>query len=1279
MQSTAWDSGVYRIGDDIQVTVTFSENVTVTGSPQLELAVGSNNRTASYDSTDGTKVVFSYTVAEGDTDSDGITIGANKLTLNSGSIKDGADNDANLAHSALAAQDGHKVDGVRPRLQSLYFAASSGGSDGAYSANETLIIVARFRTSDGLIRGSVSGPPQVKLDLTGKEKAASWDYSLRFNDQRKYVAYFGYVVQNGDLDRNGPAISANSVNLNGGFIRDSAGNDAVLTHSAVTGSTDFIVDAVAPTVSSIAITSDPGDDNTYGTGDKIEVTVTFSENMTLPSSIVCSPDVVYCKAELELNIGGTAKTADYQSHTGADVIFAYTVQAGDTDDNGVSIDANKLTGQRIMDAAGKNGEGINDADLSHTGVADDVGHKVLTTSQSNMASTDASLSALTLSDVDFGTFASDTASYTAQVANSVAQTTVTPTVNHSGAGYVMKLDGVTDADDVIDLSVGSNVITIEVTAEDGQTTMTYKVMVTRAAPSTDATLKSLALSGIDIGGGLGDPEYIQTQTSFTANIYHSVSQTTVTPRVNNSGASYVIKLGGVTDADGVFSLAVGSNVITVEVTAADGQTTKTYTATVNRASASAPTTGELSTDDPRVNFHTIHYSHSSVTLSVSFPRNRGIIGVVTQRYEHDGDSFVSAGVDGRYQKSFDDDLGGDSLSWSFVEADPDSLYKWVVTMLNSQNATVIETSLEVRTPPEPGSTVLSSDATLSNLTLSGIDIEAEDRTFVGPGFHPGVTNYVGSAANSLTETTLTPTVNHAGASYVIKLGGVTDADGTVPLAVGSNAITVEVTAENRQTTRTYTVTVARATSGGGGPTPPQASSDASLSGLALSGVDFGTFASQTTSYTAQVANSVSQTTVTPTVNHSGASYVIKLGGVAVADGVIELGVGSNVITVEVTAEDDSTSRTYTVTVARAAPPSTDATLSALTLSGVDFGTFASDTTSYTAQVANSVSQTTVTPTVNHSGASYVIKLGGVADADGVIELGVGSNVITIEVTAEDRQTTRTYTVTVTRATSGDGPPTPPQASSDASLSGLTLSGVDFGTFASETTSYTAQVANSVSQTTVTPTVNHSGASYVIKLGGVEDADGEISLEVGSNGITIEVTAEDDSTSRTYTVTVARAAPPSTDATLSALTLSGVDFGTFDSTTTSYTAQVANSVSQTTVTPTVNESGASYVIKLGGVADADGVIALSVGSNVVTVVVTAEDGSATQTYTVTVTREGLSTEETGAEREQRLIGQYDTDGDIAIDLGELFTAIDDYFDQLLSIEELFVVIDLYFSG
>ena len=100
-------------------------------------------------------------------------------------------------------------------------------------------------------------------------------------------------------------------------------------------------------------------------------------------------------------------------------------------------------------------------------------------------------------------------------------------------------------------------------------------------------------------------------------------------------------------------------------------------------------------------------------------------------------------------------------------------------------------------------------------------------------------------------------------------------------------------------------------------------------------------------------------------------------------------------------------------------------------------------------------------------------------------------------------------------------PTPVSLSTDATLSGLTLSEVDFGTFSSGTESYTASVAYSVSQTTVTPILSDSEASYVIKLGGVTDADSTVSLSVGANVITIEVTAEDGTTSKTYTVTVTK--------------------------------------------------------------------------------------------------------------------------------------------------------------
>ena len=158
------------------------------------------------------------------------------------------------------------------------------------------------------------------------------------------------------------------------------------------------------------------------------------------------------------------------------------------------------------------------------------------------------------------------------------------------------------------------------------------------------------------------------------------------------------------------------------------------------------------------------------------------------------------------------------------------------------------------------------------------------------------------------------------------------------------------------------------------------------------------------------------------------------------------------INVRVTFTDDAgneesliSAQTNTVTVKRAAPPSTDATLSALTLSGIDFGTFNSRTTSYTAQVTNSVSQTTVTPTVNHSGASYFIKLDGVTDADGVISLSVGSNIITVEVTAEDDNTTQTYTIAVTiTVTAVNNAPEFVVATAERSMAENTAAGVDIG-------------------------------------------------------------------------------------------------------------------------------------------------------------------------------------------------------------------------------------------
>jgi len=107
--------------------------------------------------------------------------------------------------------------------------------------------------------------------------------------------------------------------------------------------------------------------------------------------------------------------------------------------------------------------------------------------------------------------------------------------------------------------------------------------------------------------------------------------------------------------------------------------------------------------------------------------------------------------------------------------------------------------------------------------------------------------------------------------------------------------------------------------------------------------------------------------------------------------------------------------------------------------------------------------------------------------------------------------------------------------------------------------------------------------------------------------------------------VIQAAPASSNADLSALALSsGTLSPTFDSATASYTASVANSVATGyTVTPTTSDSKALFVQYLGSTGTTAFIGALAVGANIIRTVVTAEDGTTTKTYTVTVTRAAAS--------------------------------------------------------
>jgi hypothetical protein len=152
--------------------MTFSETVTVTGSPQIPIQ-GLTSKFFTYYSGSGTKVLdFNYVIADGDLDSDGVAITSNTLALNGGSIKDLALNDASLNHIGMSAASTFAVDGVTPTVSSV--ATSSSGQTVVITLSETqstnALTSSLFVITVGGLRDTVTAVtqsgPRITLTLT---------------------------------------------------------------------------------------------------------------------------------------------------------------------------------------------------------------------------------------------------------------------------------------------------------------------------------------------------------------------------------------------------------------------------------------------------------------------------------------------------------------------------------------------------------------------------------------------------------------------------------------------------------------------------------------------------------------------------------------------------------------------------------------------------------------------------------------------------------------------------------------------------------------------------------------------------------------------------------------------------------------------------------------------------------------------------------------------------------------------------------------------------------
>jgi gliding motility-associated-like protein len=508
--------------------------------------------------------------------------------------------------------------------------------------------------------------------------------------------------------------------------------------------------------------------------------------------------------------------------------------------------------------------------------------------------------------------------------------------------------------------------------------------------------------------------------------------------------------------------------------------------------------------------------------------------------------------------------------------------------------------VDVQVTAQDGSTVATYTITVNRTTPSNNAVLT--KISPSPLIHlslvtgPDYKDYTSRVGNSVNSITLTPVTQDA--SCTIKVNDIVvarnTASGAIALNIGDNIINTVVTAEDGVTVTTYSIKVTR------------------LDVVALTtyfitpAISLGTVAGPDyKNYIATTGNSVSSLTITP--GTPDVTNTIVVNGLPVTSGtasaVIPLAVGENTIITTVT--DGTTTKTYSLKITRQVPILTSIALSAgVTLKKVS----GPDYKDYTTAVVNAVSSVTVTPITADAGSTITVNGVPVSSgtASGSIALNEGDNTITTVVTAQDGLSASTYSIKVTRQAPG-------------LLARLLLNP---GIHLSQVTgpdyrNYTARVGGSTSSVTITALsldpANTIKVNDVTVASGVES--GAIALNVGDNTITTIVT--NGVVSNTYRIKVTRLAP----AVLTTLALSpaiplktatGPDYK-------DYTAAADNSVNSVTLTP--NTPDATNSITVNGVTVASGTasgdIALNVGDNTITTVVT--DGTITNTYSIKVTR------------------------------------------------------------
>lgn len=605
-------NGTYTTGQTLDFTVNTDRNVSVNtsgGTPRIELTIGNQTVYATYVSGGGSNALaFRYTVLSGDSDSNGITLGA--LSLNGSTITSLAGNDLTptlnnvgntagilVATSSTKTMDSFTFAGLTPSVTGIIDeAAKTISVTVPHGTDVTALVPTIVHDGTGVVPASgvardftnsvtytvkaqdnstavytvtvtvAAAVPQPPAAPSSPAMLAQSDTGLSSADRvtRNTAPEFSGTGENGSTvylfkDLNNDGVMDLNEELGSDVV--SGGTWTITSSTLVDGTYSvkaiaYNADGYGPASSAVAVTIDTATpvvtsvsvppSSTYHVGDTLTFTIHTDRNVFVDGGLGIPT--------LALNIGGKTVQASYLSGSGTtSLTFGYTIVSGDKEPNGIGIGALALNNGSIASTAGNN------LDLTLNNVASTLGVLVAAGETKSVGSF--TFAGLTPSVTGVVYEASRTIEVIVPYGTDV--TALVPTIVHNGTDVVPSSGVVQDF---------SSPVVYTITAEDGSTA-NYTVQVTVASNTAKQALDFKFNSLSPVVTGIID----EGNHTITAIVPYGTDVTSLVPTFVHSGANVQPVSGTAQD----FTVPV-----TYTVTAADGSTSA-YTVTVLVAPASA--------------------------------------------------------------------------------------------------------------------------------------------------------------------------------------------------------------------------------------------------------------------------------------------------------------------------------------------------------------------------------------------------------------------------------------------------------------------------------------------------------------------------------------------------------------------------------------------------------------------------------------------------------------------------------------------------------------------